>query len=211
MPRRFRATPTTVHPSLVPAPRPTLGDGVAPPSTHSRRRLPGGARIEERRLGHGSAELVLVGEIDAFDRGALIDTCTALVLEGARDIRVMGVGLDFVDLRVLDAFATIADHNRRLGGSFELVGLREPFAALWAQIDPQRSVLEDSVASGVDGRVVPLRRPGAGPAQESHRAEPAPDRGLASVAPAGPDRPGNGPILRIVATTPDDTPSARPA
>jgi anti-anti-sigma regulatory factor len=160
----FRITSTPrhqgrpVHPSLLPPARPVLvevdvGDQVA-----AQRQLPGGALLSDRRPNVDVAELQLVGEVDAFDRGAIVDACTAVGLEGARHLRIDGSELAFVDLRILETFAKVALHFHRLGGSFELTGLGKPFASMWAGIAPDTAVPLPPSQGHLDDRVVPLQR-----------------------------------------------------
>lgn len=158
----FRTNPTSrkqrrlTHPSLSPARRPTLVTSEGVPPIAAERRLPGGASLLERRPNPGVAELQLVGEVDAFDRGAIIDACTAVGLEGARHLRIDGSDLAFVDLRILEALTKVALHFQRFGGSFELVGLREPFSAMWAGIAPDMAASAPARQGPLDDYVVPL-------------------------------------------------------
>ena len=147
------------HPSLSPAPRPvlvTMDDGAP---LAAERRLPGGATLLERRPTPVVAELALVGEVDAFDRGSVIDACTAVGLEGARHLRIDGSQLEFVDLRILESLAKVALHFHRHGGSFELTGLSEPFASMWADIAPDAAAPPAVPQGRYDDRVVPLHAP----------------------------------------------------
>lgn len=144
------------HPSLLSPTRPTLvaiGEG---PPIDAVRRLPGGATLVERRPDPALAELQLAGEVDAFDRGAVIDACTAVTLEGARHVRIDGAGVEFADLRILEALAKVAAHCRRIGGSFELTGLREPFASMWAEAASDTAMSASTHRGPLDDRVVPL-------------------------------------------------------
>ncbi|MFN3216840.1 MAG: STAS domain-containing protein [Acidimicrobiales bacterium] len=186
----FRTEPTPihqgrpVHPSLLAPTRPTLVEIGEEPPVGTERRLPGGAALLERRPTAVVAELALVGEVDAFDRGAVIDACTAVGLEGARHLRIDGSELAFVDLRILEALAKVALHFHRHGGSFELTGLREPFASMWADIDPDAAVPAATPQGRLDDRVVALRGPDLAAASRG------------SAAPAPPQTPM--PALRVV-------------
>jgi anti-anti-sigma regulatory factor len=186
----FHSEPTPLHqgrpdhPSLSPAPRPVLVTVDDGPPIAAERRLPGGATLLERRPTPVVAELTLVGEVDAFDRGAVLDACTAVGLEGARHLRIDGSELTFVDLRILEALAKVARHFHRHGGSFELTGLREPFAAMWADIAPDTAVFAPAPQGRLDDRVVPLHAP----------APTEPTRGSAPTSQAQPQAP----TLRIV-------------
>jgi anti-anti-sigma regulatory factor len=186
----FHTDPTPLHqgrpdhPSLLPPTRPILVEVGEEPPVGAERRLPGGAALLERRPTPVVAELALVGEVDAFDRGAIIDACTAVGLEGARHLRIDGSELAFVDLRILEALAKVARHFHRHGGSFELSGLREPFAAMWADIAPDTAVFAPAPQGRLDDRVVPLHAP----------APTEPTRGSAPTSQV----PAPAPKLRIV-------------
>lgn len=186
----FHTEPTPLHqgpghPSLLPPTRPTLVEVGEGPPVGAVRRLPGGATLVERRPNPAVAELQLAGEVDAFDRGAVIDACTAVTLEGARHVRVDGAGVEFADLRVLEALAKIAVHCQRIGGSFELTGLREPFASMWADTAPDTAAPAPAPQGRFDDRVVPLH------AQDSTGA-------TRDAATPTPQKPAPTPALRIV-------------
>jgi anti-anti-sigma regulatory factor len=174
------------HPSLLPPTRPSLVEAGGAPPVGTRRQLPGGAILVERRPHRTVAELLIVGEIDVYDRGAVIDACTAVTLESARHIRVDAAGAEFTDLRILEALAKVATFCHRIGGSFELAGLREPFASMWAGIAPDEAAPANARQDYLDDRVVPLHSPesawtrGASTRQEPQEPTSMPARRIVS-------------------------------
>jgi anti-anti-sigma regulatory factor len=110
-----------------PAPaEPLLGEGLR--SRAARwgspiRDLPGGAFAEEEWSGEDRVTLRITGELDAFDRNALIDLLTGCFVEGAREILIDAGGVRFADLDVIQTLVRLATGLERLGGTMEILGL----------------------------------------------------------------------------------------
>lgn len=172
------------HPSLLPEPSTPMTEACGEAPAATRRHLPGGGTLLERHRHPTMVELSLVGAFDAHDRGAVVDTCTALTLEGARHLRIDAAGVESTDMRILEALAKIARFCARIGGSFELTGLREPCASLWAGVAPTTTA--PPRPDRLDDRVVPLHaRPSPRTPRPSRREdlhEPSAVSGLRIVA-----------------------------
>jgi hypothetical protein len=173
----------------LPPTRPTLVEvgEIEAPSVGAERRLPGGATLVERRLDRSVAELHIAGEVDAYDRCVVIDACTALTLEGARHLRIDAARVEFADLRMLEALARVAVHCDRIGGSFELTGLREPFWSMWADMAPASAVPAPVRPARPDDRVVALH------------GSASPEASRTPVASTQPPTSAVAPMLRVVA------------
>lgn len=98
-------------------------------------RLPGGAVVEESQPMAGSVTLRLWGEIDLYDKHALIDAVTASIMAGARDLHIDATGLTFADMATLRALDQARRFLRRVGGTVTVVGLRPPLARIWETLD----------------------------------------------------------------------------
>ena len=86
-------------------------------------RFPGGGVLTETWTGPQHVTVAVAGELDAFDRNALIDVLTATVLAGAREIVFDASAVSFADTAVLHAIEQVRRHLRRDGGSLICVGL----------------------------------------------------------------------------------------
>lgn len=94
--------------------------------------LPGGAIVSD--ITHAdTVEIRLTGEIDTYDRYALCDLFTAVVLEGhARLVHVVADDIAFIDLRTLRLIADVRARLRRSGRHLTVTGLRGVYATAWA-------------------------------------------------------------------------------
>jgi anti-anti-sigma regulatory factor len=110
-----------------PAPTaPPVGHGMPSPAAgggYPIRTLPGGAVAEEEWSGKDRVTLRITGELDAFDRNALIDLLTGCFLGGARQILIDGGGVRFADLDVIQTLLRLETSLERLGGTMEIHGL----------------------------------------------------------------------------------------
>lgn len=81
------------------------------------RRLPGGGRVQDERRSAAEATVRLFGEIDAHDEGALVDHCTAVILDGVRVLTIDAGGLVFADTTLVRVVRRVERHLARVGGS----------------------------------------------------------------------------------------------
>ena len=86
-------------------------------------RFPGGASVTETWTGPQQVTVAVAGELDAFDRNALVDVFAATILAGAREIVLDAAAVSFADTAVLHAVEQVRRHLRRGGGSLISVGL----------------------------------------------------------------------------------------
>lgn len=103
-----------------------LGPPAPTPATRttpSAHRLPGGAVVTETWTGVEAATIAIAGELDAFDRTALVDALTATILDGARQIVLDATAVSFADTAVLHALDQVRRHLHRDGGCLVPIGL----------------------------------------------------------------------------------------
>ncbi|MEQ8839445.1 MAG: STAS domain-containing protein [Acidimicrobiales bacterium] len=110
-------------------------------------RFPGGATADLLCLGEDWITLKIEGELDTFDKYAIIDVLTPFVLGGFRRFRIDAEGVTFIDAAALRAFARVRWFLRRDGGTLEIVGLEAVAARTWAWLTEPTGVADRSRAA----------------------------------------------------------------
>lgn len=107
------------HMSIYLPPQPA---DVAPIAETIQSRLPGGGHLTVMWSSTRTVTVSLAGELDAFDRHALVDALSGVVLCGADDILIDATRVSFADTEIVGAIDQVCRHLRRIGGALTVVG-----------------------------------------------------------------------------------------